>query len=795
MAFFTRSLPALVGAALFLLAACDSPAEREAEHLARGKQLLESGDAVKAALEFRNALQINPVGAEATYSLALIAERQGDYQAALRGYRAVADQNAGNIDAQLKTGQLELFFGDPASAAFRAGKAIELAPDRIDGHVLKAGALRLQGKLDQADSELMAALKIAPDNADALGILAEIRLQQDRFDDALQLVDRGLAAEPDNTNLLTFRLTLMRERKDGVESLAIMKRLVEVAPGNADYLGDLGEALADSGKIDDAKALFETAIRSQPQGEQLVARYVAFLEKHIGVDRAFDAIKPLTEGASSNPRHRLLLAQLSIHADQLENAEAILKEIEKQPASISDGHEAQIGLAQIALLRSDRAAAQAMVQAVLQQDQHNEGALFLRGGLLMEEQKFDAVIADARMILHGNPESRPALSLLSRAYMATGDKELAAQTLRTLLQLDPSDVQAHLDMASLLAPRSPIEAIKELDAAIALRPNSSEVLAQKALYLIQLGRPDMAELIGRDIVKADAKDARGHQVLGDAALARKDDTIAVGAYVTALENGGDFSILGPKIVQAYVDAGKPAEGEAYLNTRLATAPTDGTALVLLASLQQRDGDLTQAMVLLDRAIAAQPDSATPYLSKAQLLVTQGQIADAAQTLRAATERLPGNLDIALSLAAAEDGAGNSDAARTAYEAILKKWPSNLVAINNLATLIADGWQTDTALLGRARALAERFRHSGNATQIDTLGWVLFRQGEVDDALALLAKATALDPQDQSILYHYGAALKAKGLDDKARQALKAALLGQPNYRGVDDARKLAGELM
>jgi Tfp pilus assembly protein PilF len=74
-------------AAMLLLAACDSPEEREAAYLKSGKELYEGGELSKAAIEFRNALKINPTGVEAKYFTALIYEKKGNVPSAISSLR------------------------------------------------------------------------------------------------------------------------------------------------------------------------------------------------------------------------------------------------------------------------------------------------------------------------------------------------------------------------------------------------------------------------------------------------------------------------------------------------------------------------------------------------------------------------------------------------------------------------------------------------------------------------------------------------------------------------------------
>ena len=52
----------------------------------------------------------------------------------------------------------------------------------------------------------------------------------------------------------------------------------------------------------------------------------------------------------------------------------------------------------------------------------------------------------------------------------------------------------------------------------------------------------------------------------------------------------------------------------------------------------------------------------------------------------------------------------------------------------------------------------------------------------------------LQPDNQQAQYHYAVAMSLKGLDDLARAAMLKALAGDPDFRGIEDARQLAATL-
>ena len=73
---------------------------------------------------------------------------------------------------------------------------------------------------------------------------------------------------------------------------------------------------------------------------------------------------------------------------------------------------------------------------------------------------------------------------------------------------------------------------------------------------------------------------------------------------------------------------------------------------------------------------------------------------------------------------------------------------------------------------------------------DSLGWVLFRQGNVVEATKMLERAVGLEPQDPTITEHLGDAYWATGRRIEAQYQWRRALTLNPT---PEDAAKLAAQ--
>lgn len=119
--------------------------------------------------------------------------------------------------------------------------------------------------------------------------------------------------------------------------------------------------------------------------------------------------------------------------------------------------------------------------------------------------------------------------------------------------------------------------------------------------------------------------------------------------------------------------------------------------------------------------------------------------------------------VLLHLAAyALDASAKHDEAMEYYRIILEIDPENISAKNSLAYLIA---KTGGDLKKAGRLAKDAVKaDSNNPAYLDTLGFVMFRMGDLGSAMKYLQKALALAPKSKEILYHIAMVKKATNPD-------------------------------
>jgi tetratricopeptide (TPR) repeat protein len=131
--------------------------------------------------------------------------------------------------------------------------------------------------------------------------------------------------------------------------------------------------------------------------------------------------------------------------------------------------------------------------------------------------------------------------------------------------------------------------------------------------------------------------------------------------------------------------------------------------------------------------------------------------------------------------------GRPDQAEEWLEQVLDEFPEDPSAMNDLGYLWADAGKN----LRRAHRMVEQAVRAepDNPAYRDSLGWVLYRLGRIDEAVAALEKAAAEEP-DPVILDHLGDACKSGGKLDKARDAWGRAVKAYQEADKADDAEKV-----
>jgi tetratricopeptide (TPR) repeat protein len=343
----------------------------------------------------------------------------------------------------------------------------------------------------------------------------------------------------------------------------------------------------------------------------------------------------------------------------------------------------------------------------------------------------------------------------------------------------PEPAVAHAEAAEAAVKRGDLPAaMAALDAAIAAAPQAGELyFARARLYAWQRqGNEAVADYEkGLSLVPASVE---ARLELADLLAQRLNQPErALPYYQEAVKLAPDSAVAQYGLAFGLILAKRPNEAIAALQRSQELAPNNPRPALALGQIHARAGRYNEALRQFDDALRRSPGYRPALLAKADILLAMRRNDDAIAAYAAALAADPTLTAAQLGLAMAQHAAGRLKDAEQSYRRVLQSEPKQALALNGLAALLTSrNTRLDEAVELARQAVAV----AGDVPEFrDTLGWAL-HQNNQPGAIEELERSIALRPS--AIAYvHLGAARKATGQVEAARQAYRDALKLDPNY--------------
>jgi tetratricopeptide (TPR) repeat protein len=346
-----------------------------------------------------------------------------------------------------------------------------------------------------------------------------------------------------------------------------------------------------------------------------------------------------------------------------------------------------------------------------------------------------------------NPTSAWPLYLLSRAQRETGDLAAAEHSARRLLAISPTSVSGAHALAQVLAERRDYPALIE-----ALAP-----IVDK----LPKGRESDQATLFSHLGFAYLETGRAAQAVTAFERARALDAgnVAIVSYLgQALNTAREFDRA--------LAAVRPVRAAAPADVRLARVEADA-----LRGLGRFD----------DGAAVLKPLATGPSASEdgvavlSEYYAAAGRYPEAAAVLAKGLEAFPASTDLRFQLAAILEKQRRPAEAEREFRAVIAQDRDHAPALNYLGYMLAErGERLDEALALITRAVA---LDPHNGAYLDSLGWAYVKLGRLDEAEPHLAAAARQLPRDSAVQDHWGDWLAAKGRRAEAIEAWERALAG------------------
>jgi len=775
---------------------------------AKFDQAIADQDWAEAEKMAGRAAKLNNDMADGMFYFGRLEAARGRLDRALANYRSGLEKRKIYSEGWRQLGDVQRMALDWNGAVVTYGIALEQRPNNVLALTGLAIALHALDKQSEALENLRKAVKFNPQNVKLREHYLAYEKTYGDIKRALKLRQRIAVVQPQD--LANRRAMAILYSGDGqlAKATQVIEELIQQtgvnrlnitaaatvrnADGDSDgaqkllqdYVHGLGEKATDEdwmmlarflvrvGNDEHARAAYRQAILVEDSKLQRATReYADLLFGHGEYAEAVGRYELLWETAREDERVGNRYVEALLRVNEPKRARQVLQIVTKQHGVNAGTYVLE---ALIARAHGEMDVAMAALNRAIELDPRRAIIYYQRADLQASDQNLEnQVMDDLNQALLLDPDLSAARRMLATIRVRRGERDEAIRELRTLVRRRPRHIAARLQLARLyldggqsglrralliesekmfpksaiwpqmLAQQALIEndislAIAKLEQAYALS-RSPQTLAELSALLIQFDKADLA----LSLLRSEGEIVRFHAILhalrGRALTAIGDSDLAVRAFARAIEQSSSFKQVAGVAVQ--ISHGIGWEETIQLLEQWIDGPKSSLIELAIVQIESETQKYDAAINRLKRIDAMVPEGSPERLHfdrlMALVLYQQGYYEDALEV----------------------------------YQRLLDRQPNNLVTLNNTAYLLTES-------LGRAKEAVSLSKRAAelapnNPLVLDTLGWTLYKTGEIDLAHRALLRSVQIKPTVLSCM-HLAEVLKEKSDLTGAAERLKQA---------------------
>lgn len=753
---FARFITVFIGltASLVLVACNRDPNVKKQRYFQSGKSYFEKGKYRESAIQFSNAIQVDPKFTEAHYELAQSYLHEQYWSNAYRELQRTVDLDPNNLKAQLDLCSLLI-----------AARSDEEARAQID-------------KLLQRN----------PTNADAHMLLATLYLVEQARDAASQEAQKAIALDPSRPKYYVELASLEGAgQREAAE--ANLKKALELDPKFGPALEALSLLCQQTGRPAEAEKLLQETIELEPKA-LLPRQYLARLD--YAQNRKADAEQVMVRAKKDLASEGLyrVLGDYYVSIGDINKATAEFESLAKEYPKDLTVRESYI---EILLSNNKVDEASNLNDAILKEKPRETSALFIRGRILNVKGKYNDAVNTLRTALRDAPDNALGHYELGVALSRTGNLGGAEQEWREAAKLAPQINEVQLVLAQLALAKGDHDLLRQsAEQLLKNSPGDPRGYILRARAETFANQTAAAEADIKQAIAVAPQNALGYAAMGGWMVNRGKLNEAQNYFEKALDdNPNEFDAL-EGLVAILAQQKQTAQAVARVEQQIAKSPNNDTYYTLLAGLQANNKDWVEAGASLQKAISLNKTNLTAFTLLSKVEMSQGLSDQALATSYRAIDENPNAVTGYVLAATLEDGRGNWQKAEKLYQQALQVEPNYAVAANNLAYgMLEHGENTDLAL---SLAQVARQKMPDSSDTADTLAWAYYHKAVYGLAADLLKEAVEKTPDNALFQYHLGMVYGKNNNRAEAKAHLERSLKIAPNSPEASEIRKILGQI-
>jgi tetratricopeptide (TPR) repeat protein len=637
----------------------------------------------------------------------------------------------------------------PLRAVPFLARASELDPKNVQNRIRLARCYVATGRLADAQKEALKVLEQVPDNGDAIVTLTEAARSKEDFEAAEEQLEKFPKKNDVSFHLASANLFFARGNPGGAGN-ELQQALAADPKSSQAHLAvaNLYQVQRDYKRAGEE---FKKAADLAPIRSVERVKYVEFKWHKADADEVRRAATEMTRQAPDYLPGWFWLAELAYKEKKYDEALSILENIFSRDPQYLEGRRLQSDLL---LAKGDHKKA---IEVLERLDQTYPESAFVKYKVA-QAYLADNNVNQAKLMLDQavtiNPNYDDALVLLAQVNIASGKSEAVIEPLSGLLQRRPDLRSAALLLAAAYS------SLDRFDDAIPVLQNQAERAPNDPQFPIALG------LTYRQAKQTDE--------------ARK-------AFEKAAQLAPDNLLPLDQLVDLDLQDMHFDDALQRVRTQFQKNPDVAAAHYFEGKILGAEKKWDAAEAELRRALELNPNFAAVYDLLVQSYLARNKLPDAASELQGLLSKNPRNVPALTLLALIYQEMKDYAKAVDTYEKLLAIKPDFVPALNNLAYVYTEQLNN----LDRAYDLARKARElAGNDASVsDTLGWVLYKRGDYQQALPILQQSGQKAADNPVVQFHLGMTAYMMGQPDLAGIALKKAANASKDFPGKEESKR------
>jgi tetratricopeptide (TPR) repeat protein len=675
--------------------------------------------------------------------------KAGNYDKAKLAYLNVLRLDPQNALAFERIGAMWQDDGAPLRAAGFLKNASELDPKNVQNRTRLARCYVATGRFVDGRKETLKVLDQAPDNGDAIITLTEAA----RSKEDIEAAEKQLQKFP-KKNDVSFYLAAANLSFDGGDlSTAVnaLQQALAADPKSSAAHMAMGNLHLVQKDLKQAGEEFKKAADLAPVRSIERLKYAEF---EWGAGNADEVRRIATDMTKSAPDYLpgwFWLAELAYKDKKYDEALSLLENVFGRDDQYFDGRRLQ---SDVLLAKGDTKKALEVLERLDQTYPDTAFVKFTLGRAYLQNNNLNQAKVALDEAVSLNPGYDDAALLLAQVNLSTGHGEAVIEPMTSLLKRRPDLRNAALVLAGAYG------SLERFDDAAVVLEEQAKLAPNDPQPLIALG------MICRQATRND----QARQAFEKAAQISPDNLFLVDQLVEL------------DVLDKHFDAARQLIQRQFQKTPNVPASHFFEGKILAA-----EGKWDAAEAELQRTLQLDPNFAAAYDLLARTYVASNKAPQAVSQLEALLAKDPNNTATLMTLALVYDRMKDFPKARDAYEKLLSTRSNFVPALNNLAYLYTEQLNN----LDKAYDLASKARGllGQDASVGDTLGWILYKRGDYQQALSILQESAGKVADNPEIQFHLGMTAYMMGQTDLAKTALRKAASAAKDFPGKDESKR------